>query len=181
MVWEGGAARLLPIPIRFHCRSRKLDTIHAEIENFQNIVPFADEATMVLKAHLLLEQSLWKFISARLSNDDLVTALRCKESEVRNGKALIQLAEAIAARDEVPIDNGEKLWPALYAVNSLRNSLAHEIEPDRKKIEKYMRKVANTVCGEVTDNLNRDFYWAAILLLGYLGISREALDVSDLE
>lgn len=158
-----------------------MDAIQEEIQNYERIVPFADEATMVLKAHLLLEQSLWKLIAARIADPALIEGLRGENSGVRNGKALVQLAQALAARDEVPMNNGDKIWPALYQLNSLRNRLAHELEPDRKKIEKYMRDVSTSLLGNVTGNLNRDFYHAALLLLAYLGIERQPMTLADTE
>jgi hypothetical protein len=79
------------------------------------------------------------------------------------------------------MNNGDKIWPALYQLNSLRNRLAHELEPDRKKIEKYMRDVSTGLLGNVTGNLNRDFYHAALLLLAYLGIERQPMTLADTE
>ncbi|MDZ7584429.1 MAG: hypothetical protein U0938_06310 [Thiobacillus sp.] len=106
-----------------------MDVIEQELQNFKSIVPYADEATMVLKAHLLVEQSLWKFIAARITDAELITELRDKYSPVATGRALVQLARVVAARDEIPISNGDKLWPALRKLNDLRNTLVHELEP----------------------------------------------------
>lgn len=158
-----------------------MDVIEQEIENFKAIVPYADEATMVLKAHLLIEQGLWKFITARIDDDALIKELRGKYSSVATGKALVQLARAVAALDEIPITNGDKLWPALKQLNDLRNTLVHELEPSRKLIEKPMREIARTVLGESSTDLNREFYGATQLLLAYLAIDRTPSTLSDVD
>ena len=149
-----------------------MDEILREIENYEKIVPFADEATMVLKAHLLMEQSLWKFVAERIEDAELLTALRAENSGVRDGKALVQLAQALSTRDDVPIHNEHRVWPALHTLNSLRNKLAHELEPDRKKVERYMREFSKALLGDITGHLNRDFYYAAMIPLADLGINR---------
>ena len=158
-----------------------MDVIEQELQNFKSIVPYADEATMVLKAHLLVEQSLWKFIAARIRDDKLITELRGEYSPVATGKALVQLARVVAARDEIPISNGDKLWPALLKLNDLRNTLVHTLEPSRDFVQKPMLKIVNAVLGESTTNLNREFYDATQLLLAYLAIDRAPLTMSDME
>lgn len=158
-----------------------MDAIEQELANFESIVPYADEATMVLKAHLLLEQSLWKFIAARVADDALIAELRGEYSPVATGKALVQLARAVAARDEVPITHGEKLWPMLLKVNDLRNKFVHDLEPTREKVEKPMRQIIKGLLGESSTELNREFYRATQLLLAYLAIDRAPSTISDFE
>lgn len=166
--------------VRFHLETT-LDFVAEEMGNFEAIVPYADEATMVLKAHLLIEQSLWKFIAARIKDEALVTELRGKYSPVATGKALVQLARAVAARDEGPITNGDTLWPALLKLNDLRNTLVHELEPSRDLIRKPMLAIVRTVLGESSRDLNREFYGATMLLLGYLAIDRAPSTAADFE
>lgn len=150
-----------------------MNFVHQEMQLFQDIVPLDDEVAMVLKAHLLLERSLWQFVAVRIGDEDLLKDLQSENSGVKGGKALIQLAQALGSRDEHPIDNAEKLWPALHELNSLRNKVAHSLEPDRRKVSKHMRHIVKVVLGENTNDLQRDFYHAAWLLLGYMGIARQ--------
>lgn len=122
-----------------------MDLFQQEIDNFQKIVQIADEATMVLKAHLLIEQSLWKFIASRVNNEILVLEFQDENSPVKNGKALIQLAQALSARDEIPSTECGKMWTSLYKVNSIRNKLVHELDPDRRKVDKHIRELSRAV------------------------------------
>ncbi len=134
---------------------------------------------MVLKAHLILEESLWKFLLARLP-EALVTSFRGENSPVSSGKALVQLAQAVASRDSIPISNDAVVWDALYKVNSLRNKLAHELEPQRKKVVALMKDVCRLVLkDEPSEHPNRDFYHATMLLVGYLAIDREPMTIAD--
>lgn len=156
-----------------------MDTATSDMIEFEKLVPFKDESFMILKAHLLLEQSLWKFLSARLSKE-LVKEFRGENSPVSNGKGLIQIAEATAARDEIPIANTEIIWKALYKINSLRNKLVHELNPNRKKIVKDMNEVIKLVVNEApTDEPSHDFYLASLILVGYLAIDRNPTTMAD--
>lgn len=156
-----------------------MDAFEHDMETFKKLVPLGDEASMVLKAHLILEESLWKFLLARLP-ETLVTSLRDEDSSVSSGKALVQLARAVASRDEIPISNEATVWDALYKVNSLRNKLAHELEPRRAKVVTLMKEVCRLVLKDSdAEVLCRDFYFATLLLVGYLAIDREPMTVSD--
>jgi hypothetical protein len=157
-----------------------MNEIEKEIARFEALVPLGDEASMVLKAHLILEESLWQFLAARLPQA-LIESLQGENSPVSSGKALIQLAEAVAARDELPTSNSAVLWTALYKVNSLRNRLAHELEPARKKIVSLMSDISQIVMGHVTEHPSRDFYDATKVLVGYLLIDRRPITFQDLE
>jgi hypothetical protein len=158
-----------------------MDAIEHDIATFESLVPRGDEASMVLKAQLILEESLWKFLLARLPAD-LVASFRGENSPVSCGKALIQLAQAVASRDEIPISNDSVVWDALYKVNSLRNKLAHELEPQRKKVVTLMKDVCRLVLKEeLSGHPSRDFYHATLLLVGYLAIDRRPMTMADVE
>ena len=136
---------------------------------------------MVLKAHLILEESLWKFLLARLP-ETLVKSYRGENSPVSSGKALVQLAQAVASRDEVPISNEAVVWDALYKVNSLRNKLAHELEPQRKKVVALMKDICRLVLNaDGSEHPSRDFYDATLVLVGYLAIDRQPMTMADVE
>lgn len=156
-----------------------MDALESDIATFQSLVPRGDEASMVLKAHLILEESLWKFLLARLP-EALVSSFRGENSPVSGGKALIQLAQAVASRDEIPISNDAVVWDALYKVNTLRNKLAHDLEPNRTKVVALMKQVCRLVLNvEPQEHPSRDFYHATMLLLGYLAIDREPMNMAD--
>ena len=156
-----------------------MDSITHDIETFQNLVPLGDEASMVLKAHLILEESLWKFLSARLP-DSLIKEFRDENSPVSSGKALIQLAQAVASRDELPISNEAVVWEALYKTNTLRNKLAHELDPERKKVVNLMNAIYKIVSREEPgEEPSKDFYYAILLLVGYLAIDRQPATMAD--
>lgn len=156
-----------------------MDAITYDMETFKKLVPLGDESSMVLKAHLILEESLWKFLLARLP-EPLVTTFRTENSPVSNGKALVQIAQAVAARDEIPISNETIVWNALYKINTLRNKLAHELEPNRTKVVRLMKEVIQLVLNEEpSDKLSSDFYHATLLLVGYLAIDRNPMTMAD--
>ena len=158
-----------------------MNAIERDIKTFQSLVPLGDEASMVMKAHLILEESLWKFLAARLP-EELVVTFSDEYSPVSNGKALVQLAQALASRDEIPISQDEVVWAALYKVSNLRNKLAHDLDPQRKKVVSLMKDVCRLVL-RIDDTVEpmRDFYLATMLLVEYLQIDREPMTLADID
>ena len=144
-------------------------------------MPLGDEASMVMKAHLILEESLWKFLAARLP-EELIVNFSDEYSSVSNGKALVQLAQAVASRDEIPISQDEVVWAALYKVSKPRNKLAHELDPQRKKVVSLMKDVCRLVF-RIDDTVQpmRDFYLATMLLVEYLQNDREPMTLADVD
>lgn len=156
-----------------------MDSFEHDMETFKKLVPLGDEASMVLKAHLILEESLWKFLLARLP-ETLVTSFRDENSSVSSGKALVQLAQAVASRDEIPISNEAVVWDALYKVNSLRNKLAHELAPKRTKVIALMKDICRLVLNDSdSEQPSRDFYCVTLLLVGYLAIDCKPMTMAD--
>lgn len=174
------AAHLLPQSYRLQAKVQ-MNAIEHDIEIFKRLVPLGDEASMVMKAHLILEESLWKFLAARLP-EELVVTFSDEQSPVNNGKALVQLAQAVASRDEIPISQDEVVWAALYKISKLRNKLAHELDPQRKKVVSLMKDVCRLVL-RIDDTVEpmRDFYLATLLLVQYLAIDREPLTLADVD
>ncbi len=79
----------------------------------------ADVTMVVLKGHLLIEQRIREFIAERMLAPEALTEARLSAHQA------ICLAEALT----LPNDEPQKLWAFLRQVNSLRNTLAHRLDP----------------------------------------------------
>lgn len=79
-----------------------MDDFEIESERFQKLVPFGEEAFMVLRAHLIAERGVWQFIEARVQTPKVLEHLKDNNSPVRSGLGAILLAEALSTRDEIP-------------------------------------------------------------------------------
>lgn len=78
-----------------------------------------DLALVILKGHLLIEQRVRSFVEARLFAPTALAAARLTSHQ------LICLAEAMCLSNEEP----KWLFETLRKLNSLRNSLVHELTP----------------------------------------------------
>lgn len=148
----------------------------------EELVPHGEEACMVLKAQLLAEHSLAQYVSERVPS--MVKEIEDHNSPLRSGLALILLAQALSLRDEIPPACSAKLWPALKALNTLRNDLAHNIFPNTDRVIDRMQEFVRLVSGESvspSENLNRSFRLCAQLVIGYLAIDRRPLTLADTE
>lgn len=79
----------------------------------------ADVALIVLKGHLLIEQRVHEFIAERILAPNALDGARLTSHQA------ISLAESLCLPNEEP----QQLWALLRRVNSLRNALAHNLEP----------------------------------------------------
>jgi hypothetical protein len=159
-----------------------MEPVNEALRKFESIVPFGDEAFMVLKAHLLAERHLCAYIESRLSNPAFMKEVESPYCPVSSGLGLILLAQALSLRDEVPPTCSDILWPALKELNELRNRLAHELDPDQHKVQKKMRQFVKLATGAPCtegENLNRLFYSAAQRIVAYLTLDREPLTMED--
>lgn len=157
-----------------------MNEVDQDLEQFENLVPHGEEAFMVLKAQLLVEHSLAQYVAARIPS--MVKDIEDRNSPLRSGLALVLLAQALSLRDEVPPACSEKLWPALKALNSLRNDLAHNLYPNTNKVISRMQEFVKLVSGEPVapnENLNRSFRLCAQAVIGYLAIDRHPIAISD--
>lgn len=157
-----------------------MNEIEQDLEQFDKLVPHGEEAFMVLKAQLLAEHSLAQYVAARIPS--MVKEIEDRNSPVRSGFALILLAQALSLRDEIPPTCSEKLWPALKALNSLRNDLAHNLYPNTDKVVNRMQEFVKLVSGEPVapnENLNRSFRLCSQTVIGYLAIDRHPLTIAD--
>ena len=139
-----------------------MDNLERDLETFEKLVPHGEEAYMVLKAQLLAEHSLSQYVLARVPS--MEKEIEDRNSPVRSGLGLILLAQALSLRDEIPPTCSEKLWPALKALNTLRNDLAHQLYPNTDTIISRMQNFVKLVSGEPVgpkENLNRSFRLSA--------------------
>ena len=153
---------------------------------FESHVPHADATFLVVKAHLVLEAALVKFIAARLP---LSLAKEVVESRELGFPAKILFARALASRDDVPIESEDILWPALKQLNGLRNKLAHNLTLEGSKVEHSMRGFIRIVDpdGELfgtewnEDHLFFIFRESANRLNALLAIVRTPIHFSDID
>lgn len=151
-------------------------------KTFEKLVPHGEESFMVLKAQLLAEHHVSEYVAARVPS--LASDIADHNSPVRSGLALILLAQALSLRDEIPPTCSDVLWPALKALNTLRNELAHTLYPNNDRIVRRMKQFVETVSGQEVasgQNLNLAFWHAANLLVGYLAIDKQPLTLADIE
>lgn len=159
-----------------------MNEVEQDFETFEKLVPHGEEAFMVLKAQLLAEHSLAQYVAARVPT--MAKEIEERNCPVRSGLPLILLAQALSLRDEIPPACSEKLWPALKALNSLRNDLAHNLYPNTDKITNRMQDFVKLVSGESVapnENLNRSFRLCAQAVIGYLAIDRRPMTIADTE
>lgn len=79
----------------------------------------ADVTLIVLKGHLLIEQRVREFISERVYNQDAIEKANLQTFQV------ICLAQALTLPNSEP----QQFWTILCRLNTLRNELAHDLEP----------------------------------------------------
>ena len=157
-----------------------MDPIDEAVKTFNAVVPFGEEAFMVLKAHLLAEHHLSAYVGSRIGNPDFMKEVESRYSPVGSGLGLVLLAQGLSLRDEVPPTCSDVLWPALKELNELRNRLAHELSPNQgtvaKKMGQFIKLVSGTPCDEGS-NLNQIFYACAQTVVAYLVIDRDPMTV----
>ncbi len=155
--------------------------------NFDTRVPHGEELFMVLKAHLIIEQALVEFVKIRVANIDFNEGdegFICNNSPCRNGLGLILLAQGLSLRDEAPQSYANIIWPALKLLNSTRNSLAHELDPNSIKLKKKMTKFIELFREDMPTtelDVNKAFRSCAGLLVVYLHLDKQPFLTSDID
>ena len=158
-----------------------MSDMEQDLKMFEELVPHGEESFMVLKAHLLAEHSLAQYVTTRVPS--IAKEIEDCNSPVRSGLALILLA-ALSLRDEIPPAYSDKLWPALKALNTLRNDLAHNLFPNTDRVINLMKVFVRLVSGEPVapnENLSRSFHVCAQVVIGYLAIDRHPSTIFDTE
>src|SRR5258708_10708533 len=118
-----------------------------------------DPPLAVLKAHLLVEEQLWAVVSARLRlNEQLLGRFK---NRFQSSRDIALIAETLVPPEDVGFHKAEWVWEAIEKLNSLRNRLAHQLEPTG--IPDRMAGVVNCVSHphERVDDPRIDFYMAA--------------------
>jgi hypothetical protein len=100
----------------------------ADFRDFHNraikiIEGITDGTLLILKGHLLLEQSLYQLVSAKCAHPEYLGKAQLRFYQLVNvARALYPFAS--------PVDEKDRLfWDVLEAFNTLRNQLAHRLEP----------------------------------------------------
>jgi hypothetical protein len=78
-----------------------------------------DGTLLVLKGHLLIEEALYRMICTKLPQPEFLNKANLRFSQ------LLHIARALYPDDEVPA----AVWETVEALNTLRNRLAHHLEP----------------------------------------------------
>lgn len=160
-----------------------MNEIQTALAKFEKNVPHGEEAFMVLKAHLLAEYSLLRYVNARIPDNTLMAEIENEKSPVASGLGLILLAQALSLRDDISPTCSDVLWPALKRLNTLRNKLAHQLHPNHDSIVNHMQEFVRHISGAPCkngENLNLAFYRCAQALIGYLAIDQVPLTENDL-
>lgn len=156
------------------------NTTNSEAEPFQRFMEHmpleGDPSLVVLKAHLLMEEQLWSVISARLRlHEDLLAKFK---RQFQSSRDIALIAEALISEQDTSFHGAEWIWNAVEKMNSLRNRMAHDLEP--VGVEGKMVDVADCVLQshERTDP-RTDFYVAAFQVCSALSSLRRPVDPSD--
>jgi hypothetical protein len=157
-------------------RKRRTDAM--AFERVMEHMPVGDDPTLaVLKAHLLVEEQIWAVVSARLGLSEKLLAQF--ESRFQSSRDIALIAEALVPPNDVAFYEVEWIWTAIERLNSLRNRLAHELEPSG--VKEGMADLVKCVSSpeECTEDLRIDFYLAAFTICERLEKLRRPIDATD--
>lgn len=111
----------------------------------KHLTPELDMTSLVLKAHLFLEDILYEIV-----------LLHCKAPKALEGIQFsfhhkLKLAEALYGVHMYKIEFPRGVWPVLDALNKLRNELAHRIDSPKleDKIINFLRLSEGNVVKEI--------------------------------
>ncbi len=136
-----------------------------------------EPSLVVLKAHLLVEEQLWALIYARLGmNEDLLARFK---KRFQSSADIALIAEALVSEEDVAFHEAHWLWKAIEKLNSVRNRLAHDLEP--VGVEDKMADLVSCVSTsqERTSDLRIDFYMAAFQICQSLESLHRPVDATD--
>ena len=151
-------------------------------ELFEAHVPFSDAAFLILKAQLVIELQVLKFIKARTSSDLFDMIEKRPDFFTR-----VLLARALAERDEISPLHADILWDALRLLGKLRNEVAHYLEHKGSSLEDRMALFIETMDpdGELfprsllSKDLHQNFRIAAFRLNSLLVINHEPFTLTN--
>lgn len=152
---------------------------------FDQHVPFSDTTSLVLKAHLIIECALLKFIEARVPAAVYTDISSSKFSYYQRSV----LAHALSHHDMQPVEGNEIIWPALQKIGTLRNLLVHNLNHEGISIADKMKTFVECIfydrniwsIEQKSNNINWMFRAAAEHLHFLLTLSKEPLRFSDID
>lgn len=118
-----------------------------------------DDMTLILKTHLLLEELLRDFCESSLSHPKYLREARLTFKQILN------LARSINTLNAPRL---EWTWGAVGNVNTMRNLMAHALEPDERKFASSKEAVIKAVMSH-TSSETPTFQGALSYLYGVLG------------
>jgi len=120
-----------------------------------------DEQSAVLKAHQLIEMVVRDFCYGSVRHPDQLRNLKLSFNQI------VGVARSFMFLATPGI---EHYWGMVLQLNQLRNLMAHELEPDQKKIDKH-RSALISVSGQHT--LNESLSWLCGAMSSLLYVSLE--------
>ncbi len=135
------------------------DTLAERIVRFMNLVPYNEDKTLIiLKGHLLIEELITELLKTKLKNDN---PLEIKVTPSMMFARKLNLCWALI-RTDIKID----IWGHLKELNSIRNKMAHSIEPKgiNDKIEQFTKTISQHEGFKVPKTTGNDL----VLSLGWL-------------
>jgi hypothetical protein len=133
-----------------------------------------DEQSAVLKAHLLIEGVIRDFSYSSVRNPEHLRGMRL------NFQQIVGVARSLMILTGTGLD---RYWGMIDQLNKLRNLMAHELEPDQAKFDKY-RKALISLSGSTTVNKSLSFLcdgMNALLTVSLELQRREPLSEAELE
>ena len=98
--------------------------LHLADEHLDGIT---DPALLILKTHLILEQALTAEVAANVRHPRFLKKANLRFHQILNfAKAMFYES----TDNEGRVRDIDQIWDALEALNTLRNQLAHHLEPD---------------------------------------------------
>ena len=88
-----------------------------DAQRFVRLMPEGDLTLVVLKGHLLIEEQLYVLLERRVAAPNKLRGLRLRFPQ------LVELAQALYGGDDL-----ERIGRVCFALNTLRNDLAHRLE-----------------------------------------------------
>ena len=159
--------------------SRRLKQVHDNaFGRFMEHMPRPDSdlVVVVLKAHLLIEEQVWGVVVGRLSlNDDA----RKRFSDTFDFGHLALIAEAAVPAKDVEFYDAGWVWKAVEKINTLRNRIAHDLEP--AGLDDRLKDISDAVLMDYEKREPRsDFYLVVFNVCAVLSNLARPVTESDL-
>jgi len=175
-IMEGGVVAFMRREQRFdnEIRSSAMEFDAGKIEGkFREHLQYVDDVMiLILKGHLLIEESIDSILARFVFHADFLDAVSLRFPQKINLTRAFSLDE-----------HANEMWELALAINTLRNELAHSLRTEkREKKTKTLREVYFRLVSDSPDQM-RDpklpdqmvIYWSIALLLGFLdGFQAEA-------